>query len=298
MANQRIVLQERYPELKQIGISCLGYYNNQTTHGGLRKEHHGSCYEICFLASGMQPYCIYEQETSGSEESKLYRLYGGEVFVTRPYEYHSTGEFHQLRGTLYWVQIDSECPTLLNQTKEHSDLLKEALTSLKTPIFRVPNSISSHFREAFDLFMVKDKMRWFRACNQLALFILELADFYKKEMEKNYGRDTLSTKILEAVSFIQNNLLNPELDVQMIADYLHFSRAYIMTAFRNEVGMTMHEYILRSKIEHACELLDTYSITETAFLLNFSSSQHFSSVFKEHMGMTPREFVKQNIVLK
>ena len=138
--------------------------------------------------------------------------------------------------------------------------------------------------------MIPDKTRCFRGCQLLSLFILELADFNKKITDESYHGKALSAKILDAVSFIENNLLNPELSVQTIADHLHFSRAYIMTAFRNEIGMTIHEYILRSKIEYACELLDNYSITETAFLLNFSSSQHFSRVFKEHIGMTPGDY--------
>jgi AraC-like DNA-binding protein len=68
-----------------------------------------------------------------------------------------------------------------------------------------------------------------------------------------------------------------------------------MTTFRREVGLSVHEYILNKKIEYACELLETHSITETAFLLNFSSSQHFSRVFKQHTGQTPGEFRKNAV---
>ena len=92
------------------------------------------------------------------------------------------------------------------------------------------------------------------------------------------------------MSFIDNNILNPDLDVKMIAEHLNYSKAYTMTIFRNETGMSVHEYIMRRKIEYARDLLETHSITETAFMLNFSSSQHFSKVFKSHTLMTPRSY--------
>jgi len=292
MSNQRIVLQNQYPQLHKLGISCFGHYINRTPQTKIEKDHHGSCYEICYLANGMQPYCIHTK-TSSAEKSTLYRLYGGEVFITKPYEFHSTDTFQQLRGSLYWIQLDSKCPSLLNHAEEYSNFLKEALASLNTPVLRIPKSISSRLTEAFDLMMIPDQTRYFRGCQLLSLFILELADFNQKKLDENYHSKSLSAKILESISFIENNLLNPELSVQMIADHLHLSRSYMMTAFRNEIGMTIHEYILRSKIDHARELLDNYSITETAFLLNFSSSQHFSRVFKEHTGMTPGHYINR-----
>ena len=51
------------------------------------------------------------------------------------------------------------------------------------------------------------------------------------------------------------------------------------------------EYILNKRIELSLELLKTRTITETAFLLCFSSSQHFSRAFKDRTNMTPREYI-------
>jgi AraC-like DNA-binding protein len=115
-----------------------------------------------------------------------------------------------------------------------------------------------------------------------------------KKMNEQDGGATVSAKSIECMSFIDNNILSPELDVQMICDHLHYSRSYVMTTFRREVGLSVHEYILNKKIEYACELLETHSITETAFLLNFSSSQHFSRVFKSHTQTTPRAYKRSH----
>jgi len=283
--DQRILLQDRFPEITETGLKLFGQYTNKNARLKLGRHHHGSCYEICYLESGMQPYYTYPCEDAPEEDARLFRLYGGDIFITRPGEIHSTGSFQQQRGRMYWFHLDSECPALLMQTPHISDLLKKALSDLQHHVLRVPNSIRSRLTEAFQLLLLADEVRLVRACQLLSLFILELADW-----ERTRSVETSSPLSLEAISFIQNNLFQPDLSVERIAAQLHYSRAYLMTTFRKEVGMTVHEFILREKVEAARELLADHSVTETALLLHFSSSQHFARVFREHTGCTPREY--------
>jgi len=288
--NHRTELQLIYPHLRDFGIEWFGFYSNKTPLSGLERHNHENCYEICYLEQGMQPYFIYNEE-HGSD-GDLYRLYGGEVFITKPNEYHSTGEFRQLRGRLFWIQFDSSCPSLLGHSHERTVILQNALKGINRHMLRIPASAASKLTEAYDLMLVADDERFFRACELLTLFILELADFNRKISDETYRYGTVSAKGIEAISFIQNNLLSPDLNLDSVAQHLHYSRSYAMTAFKNEIGMTIHEYILRSRIEYACELLNTHSITETALILNFSSSQHFSKAFRDHTGMTPTEYLR------
>jgi len=288
MKNSRTELNQLHPELRDLGIEFFGFYCNKEHGVQLSRHSHKSCYEICYLESGMQPYYTYTSDN----ESKLYRVYGGDIFITRPYELHSSGEFHQLRGRLCWILIDSEAPSLFDQNQHRTELLKESLASFRHHIIRPPRSIAQRLPEAFRLMYVNDERSLFRAYELLTLFVLELADFNQKcETEKQqYGM--LSQPILEAVNYIQNNLLSPGLGPDTIAEYLHYSRPYIMTTFKNEIGQTIHEFILRAKIDLACDLLAEHSIVETALILNFSSAQHFSTVFRERTGMPPSQYQK------
>ena len=91
MADYRIMLQEIEPRLLDVGVSFFGYYEQKKAKNNLSVHDHGACYEICYLDKGAQPYYIHE----GDGEPQKYSLHGGEVFITRPYERHSTGEFNQ-----------------------------------------------------------------------------------------------------------------------------------------------------------------------------------------------------------
>jgi AraC-like DNA-binding protein len=231
---------------------------------------------------------VYPEDDSSEQQAQLFRLYGGDIFITRPGEYHSTGPFQQQRGKLYWFHLDSACTDLLLQTPQTSELLKKSLAELNHHVLRVPLYIRSRLTEAFQLLMRGDENRLLRACQLLSLFILELA-----EWSRSVSSETFSALSLEAISYIQNNLFQPNLSVERISAHLHYGRTYVMTTFHKEVGMTIHEFILREKVEAARDLLLEYSVTETALLLHFSSSQHFARVFKEHTGRTPREYAME-----
>ena len=70
-------------------------------------------------------------------------------------------------------------------------------------------------------------------------------------------------------------------------DYSHLSKL-----FSSVEGITIEKYIIAQKIERAKELLiyDELSLAEIAFQLEYSSSQHLSTQFKQTLGMTPTEF--------
>lgn len=286
MSNQRTLIKDTGSRLHALGIPLFGYYDHKSAESGLTVHDHGSCYEICYLEKGLQPYYIHSQ---GESNPKLYRLYGGEVFLTRPRECHSTGDFRQLRGRMYWLHLDADCPSLLGLSAESAALLKRSLAEIAHHVTRIPRAVGERFKEAFLLLYQPSEERVLRACQLIGLFLMELAAQSKK-MDEQGATATVCEISIECMSFIDSNILSPELDVQLIADHLHYSRSYVMTTFRREIGMSVHEYILNKKIEYACELLETHSITETAFLLNFSSSQHFSRVFKSHTQMTPHAY--------
>jgi len=293
MPNNFKMLTDIYSELFEYGIQTFGYYTVKSHTDKLEKHDHGSSYEICFLEDGLQPYYIYTSHDT-EEIAMSYYLHGGEVFITHPYEIHSTGDFGQMRGRLCWIQIDSECPSLLMQSPKGVEILRQALKSLKNPVIRVPPTISSRLTEAFRLILVMNNENFFRACELLSLFIMELADWNRTIKNTSSCTVSQSTKVLEATTFIQNNLFSSQLNLQAVAKHIHYSPSYTMTAFKNEMGITVHEYIQRCKIECACKLLLTHSVTETAMILCYSSSQHFSKVFKEHTGISPSEFIKIN----
>ncbi len=70
-------------------------------------------------------------------------------------------------------------------------------------------------------------------------------------------------------------------------DYSHLSKL-----FSSVEGLTIEKYIIAQKTERVKELLvyDELTLSEIAFRLGYSSSQHLSNQFRQVTGMTPTAF--------
>jgi AraC-like DNA-binding protein len=58
----------------------------------------------------------------------------------------------------------------------------------------------------------------------------------------------------------------------------------------SDKGMTVSDYIWRARLLHCRQELETQhgkTITDVAFSWGFSSSSHFSRVFRKHFGFVP-----------
>lgn len=99
----------------------------------------------------------------------------------------------------------------------------------------------------------------------------------------------------EAISFIKGNIRN-SLSGQIVADYLGISRTHLYRKFTGEVGMTVNEYIQKTRIDRACHLLTSTSIPvkDIAENIGFSNPMYFNQVFRKYMGMTPGEYRRRN----
>ena len=83
-----------------------------------------------------------------------------------------------------------------------------------------------------------------------------------------------------------------DVSLRELASDVGLSPSHMSAVFVAAVGMPPHRWLLQRRIERACELLTRTrrSMTDIALSCGFSSSQHFSTVFKAHIGCTPTDF--------
>jgi AraC-like DNA-binding protein len=77
-----------------------------------------------------------------------------------------------------------------------------------------------------------------------------------------------------------------------IAHELQQDYTYLSALFSSLEGLTIEKYIIQQRIERVKELLDYGELTlsEIAFQLGYSSTQHLSNQFKRITGLTPTTF--------
>jgi LacI family transcriptional regulator len=79
---------------------------------------------------------------------------------------------------------------------------------------------------------------------------------------------------------------------EQVADYVGVSRSSLEEHFRRELRRTVHQEILRHKLDAARSLLATRGVSsaEVAIRCGFTSVQYMYAVFKRELGCTPREY--------
>lgn len=80
-----------------------------------------------------------------------------------------------------------------------------------------------------------------------------------------------------------------------ISEEVNFSVSYLSLKFKEKTGIHFSEYLKKIRIEESCRLLANTDkkIIEIAYLSGYSDIKFFNKIFKEHLGVTPREFRKR-----
>ena len=94
---------------------------------------------------------------------------------------------------------------------------------------------------------------------------------------------------LRAQLFIREHLRDPDLCIDQISAALSCTKRYLHMLF-SERGTTISDYIRRARLQHCRQELETQAgktITDVAFSWGFSSSSHFSRVFRKQFGVVP-----------
>ena len=117
---------------------------------------------------------------------------------------------------------------------------------------------------------------------------------FKMRMEKaSGGEEHRNSRIIAAVkAYIRQNYANPDLTLDEIAEYVHLNTSYLCTAFKQETGNTIKNYITDIRIEAAKKQLDEGNgkIYEVGLSVGYQSGQYFSQVFYRKVGVSPGDY--------
>jgi len=94
-----------------------------------------------------------------------------------------------------------------------------------------------------------------------------------------------------AIEYMKKRRFEP-IRINDIAAYLGFSRSRLYEMFRSETGLTPNDYLLRLRLDAACDRLRSSedSITRIALSCGFNSSQNFCQVFRKYLRQSPSDF--------
>ena len=168
------------------------------------------------------------------------------------------------------LKMLTQCVTFIEDTI--SDLKINPNTIIKSDIYTDFNNISNitYLANWFDVII-----------NQV------FSQIDEKKSQKN------ANFIMEVKDYILDNILEPSLSLNYVAEVMHISPAYLSRMFKKETGMTFVEYLMDCKLNTAKNLLllnTDMKIDDLCNTIGYSSPQYFIRKFKIKFGSTPSEY--------
>ena len=96
----------------------------------------------------------------------------------------------------------------------------------------------------------------------------------------------------QILEYLNNNFMQPDCSVSMLAERFHFSADHINRLFKRNTGETVNVYINKKRMEYALNLLPNLdlSINEVAIMAGFSNQTYFARLFRKNLQMSPTEY--------
>ena len=266
----------RFPDLGNAGWCRYTKAQADTLH----RHRHDRAWEITYTQKGSMFWDV---------EGTLFNVEPGQLFLTYPDELHG-GENQVMHVCeLYWF-IFRLNPKLgsFSLSPQQTRRLISALEQTQTRTFTASSEICTIFDRIIDSIRQPDPffdIQFNASAQQLICTLLAAPPANNRPC---------SLRIRKAIDRLRS--AETSLTIKELARTAGLKPSYFREQFKKETGYSPAEYQTLIRIQKAKYLLlnrDT-SVTDIAFELGFSSSQHLSAVFRKITGQTPREFRRQN----
>jgi AraC family transcriptional regulator len=105
-------------------------------------------------------------------------------------------------------------------------------------------------------------------------------------------RGGLPPRTVRQISEHIDSNIEQRITVEVLANLASLSVSYFVRAFKQSIGVTPHEYLMRRRVQLTIKLLsDTdMPLSEIAHAAGFVDQSHFARRFRQHVGMSPRDY--------
>ena len=127
----------------------------------------------------------------------------------------------------------------------------------------------------------------------VVMYYAELLVLIYRYMDEAYLPICTNDSLRKAIAYIRLNY-HSDININKVAEEVGISERYLRNLFSQYLNLSPLDYLNQIRINKAVELLRNteMSIKEVCFQCGFQSPQYFSRIFKQQMGVSPRDVAK------
>ncbi|MBP1663180.1 MAG: AraC family transcriptional regulator [Bacteroidetes bacterium] len=229
-------------------------------------------FKLIYITNGVGFICL--------ENSIEIEISTGMILLIYPQQKYSYYHLIDIEWKEYFVRFEAD--------NEYSQMIRRFFSADKLIIdIGLNEELVKLFNRGIDV--VKNGLKTSQVYLSGMLFYmlgLIISKSQNKTLEKKHLQQIEQSKI------IFNENICSDLKIEDVAAKLNLSYTSFRMNFKKYTGVTPAKYFTGLKIEKAKQLLleTPYSIKEVSYILNFSTSEHFSTRFKKVTGIPPKDY--------
>lgn len=241
---------------------------------------HPGIFELHVVAYGHLSYLINET---------CHTIQAGQALLVQPDVVHGTLDKPLMKCGRYWLQIrkPQEGESILELPPEASGALVRKLSALPTCALSGGEVLLPTFKKLIAAAKcgARDPLDFANLRNLMTRLLL---DFLGLAESGHAAAESLG--ILKAKNLMRKS--SRPVSLAELTRAAGMSESSFLQRFREETGLSPVDFSQRLRIDRARQLLvgTDHTVTEIATELEFASSQHFATVFRRYVGLTPSAY--------
>ncbi|MGH2531548.1 MAG: AraC family transcriptional regulator [Thermomicrobiales bacterium] len=275
-------------------VRSVGYWDADHDQSWGLDWHRNEGIELTYLASGKVGFAV---------DDKICHLKSGDLTVTRPWQMHRVGNPDVTACRLHWLILDVgvrrpnqpwKWPSWLVLSAEDLASLTINLSHNEQPVWPADDEVAHYFKRlgeataAYD-----DRTGESRLKLHINGLLIAVADLLRRSQPLLDPSLSSTQRTVELFLSSLPDHVDQDWTVASMAAACGLGRSRFTHYCKQITNMSPNEFLARCRVEAASRLLQCrldLNITAVALRTGFGSSQYFSTVFRQHVGCSPREF--------
>ena len=126
---------------------------------------------------------------------------------------------------------------------------------------------------------------------EIAKLHYEMIEEYTTRMAQLPKNRAKSKPVVLCLNYIHKHY-HSTITLADIAEFAGLNASYLSSLFKKEMGTTIFQYVLETRLEASMNMLkfSDYTYAAIGHYCGFSSQSHFTSCLRKHTGLTPKQY--------